>query len=305
MSDERRGLQELGLEIANRRRKKSMDLQKISGKTKIRIQFLEAIESGEIQALPGPLYARGFIRTYLELIDSMDLWPEFESCLNEMAPSKSRDSIVQYFPTQKGFQKVSSLWIFAFLFLAIAVSLYLIWQQKDTLTAQMGSVPDLSRKASIDDRSETSADMTVSVDSPSSEPIVLGPMTASADLPPVDALAVKPIAENPAQQTDSSWIPGREDVKQAPPSQTKVGVLTIQTSGPCWVGITTDGGSSSQKTMSRGESLEVKVDKRTIVRLGNAGAVVLLWGGREMRNIGKSGEVVTLSILPDGTIKRF
>lgn len=305
MSDERRGLQELGSEIANRRRKKSMDLQKISEKTKIRIQFLEAIESGEIHALPGPLYARGFIRTYLELIDSMDLWPEFESCLNVMAPSKSGDSVVQYFPTQKGFQKVSSLWIFAFLFLAIVVSLYLIWQQKDTLTAQMGSVPDLAREAPIEDRSGTSADMTVSVDSPSSEPIAPGLMTASEDLPPVDALAVKPITENQAQQTDSSWIPGRENDKQAQSSQAKVGVLTIKANGPCWVGVTTDGGSSSQRTMSRGESLEVKVDKGTTVRLGNAGAVVLLWGDREMRNIGKSGEVVTLSIFPDGTIKRF
>jgi cytoskeleton protein RodZ len=43
-------------------------LEEVHSKTKIRVRYLECIESGDWNALPGSVYARGFIRSYAELL---------------------------------------------------------------------------------------------------------------------------------------------------------------------------------------------------------------------------------------------
>lgn len=296
MSESLRTLEELGTEVITRRRRKSMSLSDVSGKTKIRVQFLEAIENGDIASLPGSLYARGFIKTYLELLESSDLWAEYESNLKNISPEKSKESVVHYFPTQKGFQKVSSLWIFAFLFLAIGISLYMIWQQKDALTAQMGAVPDLSQSPAAEGPREATVQ----------EPVISPLQAAIPEKSAVeDGAQVAVTADNMTQQTDTSWIPGLEErATQEQPVQKAV-VITIKTTEPCWISVSQNNGKTSQRTLVRGETFEASVEKRTSIRFGNAGAVTIVWGGKEIRNIGRTGEAVTIVFLPDGTLKRL
>ncbi len=298
MSEDLRTLEELGKEIVSRRKKKCMSLPDVSEKTKIRIQFLEAIEKGDVASLPGALYARGFIKTYLELLESLDLWSECETNLKKMSPEKSKESVVQYFPTQKGFQKVSSLWIFVFLFFAIGISLYMIWQQKDALTAQMRAVPDITQSNPDEEKQEGAIQELVT-------PV---PQNGESEVSIVEVEAVTTntdSADIPAQQPDTSWIPGVDESASQETPGPKTGLLTIKSSGSCWLSVSQDGGNTSQKTLSRGETFEAMVEKRTTVRFGNAGAVILQWGGKEIRNLGRTGEVVTIVLLPDGTLKRL
>lgn len=290
MSDGLRTFEELGNEILSRRQKKRMSLNDVSEKTKIRAQFIEAIETGDIGSLPGDLYARGFIRTYLELLGSLDLWPEYESGLKETSSGKSKESVVHYFPTQKGFHKVSRLWIFAFLFLGIVASLYMIWQQKDSLTAQMGSVPDLSQEIP---GTEPSDAIILEPDTP-------GPQVEKTETPlSPGKIQIKDGEDKLPEGSDTSWLPGHKEEVAS-----KAGVLSINASGPCWISVSSDGGNSFQRTLSKGDRLEVNVEGKTSIRFGNAGAVTLLWGGNEIGNIGRAGEVVNIVLLPDGTLER-
>jgi cytoskeletal protein RodZ len=259
--------------------------------TKIRVQFLEAIEGGSLENLPGEVYSRGFIRTFLEVTGSLDLWPEYELVLSGQVPVREKNAAVQYMPVQKGFQKGSRVWIFSFLLFAAGISLYMIWQQKDAMKAQMAAAPEISRgqEALSPEQIPVSADVTQE--------------TVLSDDPAGETDAV---AENePA--LDTSWIPGHEDkeikeiVEETPALK---GVLVIRANGNCWIRITRDDGKTTQMTLNRGGSTETVVDVKTSVRFGNAGAVTLLWGGKEIRGIGKAGEVVNVDFLPDGTMKR-
>jgi cytoskeletal protein RodZ len=55
---------ELGEKLREARTNKDLTLQDIQEKTKIQKRYLEAIESGNYQALPGAFYARAFIREF-------------------------------------------------------------------------------------------------------------------------------------------------------------------------------------------------------------------------------------------------
>lgn len=295
MSENMKTLEELGKEIISRRQRKCMSLPDVSEKTKIRIQFLEAIESGDIASLPGNLYARGFIRTYLELIESLDLWPDYELNLKNISPEKSKESVVHYFPTQKGFQKVSNIWIFSFLFLAIGISLYMIWQQKDALTAQMGAVPDITHSNPSEEQQ----------DNEGQEDVVAPPTKNPVEVQVVSEATPDTVSPDVQAKPDTSWIPGVDQNIQEEVTVPGKGVLVIRSSGQCWLRVSRDGGDASQKTLSRGEIFEIIIDKRTTIRFGNAGALILQWDGKEIRNIGKKGEVVTILLLPDGTMKKL
>lgn len=93
MTEETRNAEQLGKEAGGRRRRKGLSLSDISGRTKIRVQFLEAIENGTLQDLPQSLYARGFVRRYLEVIESQDLWAEYEQIFRSIPEKGSLRSL--------------------------------------------------------------------------------------------------------------------------------------------------------------------------------------------------------------------
>jgi transcriptional regulator with XRE-family HTH domain len=59
-------LTEIGTFLRNLRTKKGMSLEEIATKTMVQQRFLDAIEKGEYEHLPEPLYIRGFIRRFAE-----------------------------------------------------------------------------------------------------------------------------------------------------------------------------------------------------------------------------------------------
>lgn len=61
-------MRELGQLLRDRRLKLGISLEEVQTKTKIRKRYLQALEDGDWDALPGEVYARGFVRSYAELL---------------------------------------------------------------------------------------------------------------------------------------------------------------------------------------------------------------------------------------------
>lgn len=72
-------MRELGQLLRERRIELGIDLDEVQTKTKIRKRYLQALENGDWNTLPGEVYARGFVRSYAELLglDGMALLREF------------------------------------------------------------------------------------------------------------------------------------------------------------------------------------------------------------------------------------
>jgi cytoskeletal protein RodZ len=58
------GRSPVGEQLRGAREVKGVDLHRVERDTKIRIKYLEALESGDFGDLPGEVYARGFLRNY-------------------------------------------------------------------------------------------------------------------------------------------------------------------------------------------------------------------------------------------------
>ncbi len=59
---------QIGKVLEQARERAGFDLREAEQRTKIRIKYLQALEDEEWQALPGGAYAKGFLRTYGELL---------------------------------------------------------------------------------------------------------------------------------------------------------------------------------------------------------------------------------------------
>jgi hypothetical protein len=65
--DEQAGLP-IGEVLKRTRTRHEIDIRTVEQETKIRIKYLRALENEEWDVLPGPAYARGFLRTYAQFL---------------------------------------------------------------------------------------------------------------------------------------------------------------------------------------------------------------------------------------------
>jgi cytoskeleton protein RodZ len=65
--DEQAGLP-IGEVLKQTRSRREIDIRTVEQETKIRIKYLRALENEEWDVLPGPAYARGFLRTYAQFL---------------------------------------------------------------------------------------------------------------------------------------------------------------------------------------------------------------------------------------------
>ncbi|WAH35344.1 helix-turn-helix domain-containing protein [Alicyclobacillus dauci] len=72
-------MRELGRILRTTRESQGFDLDQIEEKTKIRKRYLLALEEGDWTVLPGRVYARGFVRSYADVLglDGLDLLQKY------------------------------------------------------------------------------------------------------------------------------------------------------------------------------------------------------------------------------------
>lgn len=80
-------LRQLGETLRKRREELGIDLDELQARTKIRSRYLEALEAGNWEVLPGEVYARGFVRSYAECVglEGLDLLKNFVDAPHEVA----------------------------------------------------------------------------------------------------------------------------------------------------------------------------------------------------------------------------
>src|SRR5437763_16887071 len=71
---------DIGATLREARMRARIDIGEVESKTKIRAKYLRAIENEEWDLLPGPVYAKSFLRTYGDFLglDSRMLIDEFK-----------------------------------------------------------------------------------------------------------------------------------------------------------------------------------------------------------------------------------
>ena len=68
MSGERPGEMKIGEVLGEARERQGLELREVEERTKIRLKYLRALEAEDWDALPTSAYAKGFLRTYAQLL---------------------------------------------------------------------------------------------------------------------------------------------------------------------------------------------------------------------------------------------
>jgi hypothetical protein len=71
MPSENEARLQIGEVLKRTRSRHRIDISKVEQETKIRTKYLRALESEEWEVLPGPAYAKGFLRTYAQFLGAV------------------------------------------------------------------------------------------------------------------------------------------------------------------------------------------------------------------------------------------
>lgn len=263
----------MGSTFRTEREKKGLTIKDIERETSIRAKYLEALEQGKYDQLPGEVYVKGFIRNYAkflhldaeklvqeyrEEIHGADVEPivqaapETTSIVNEHAPFSSGSDFRER--VEKAHENQFMSMMVASVVIAFVGSIYYFFGDdpavpKPQQTVQQGVTQTPQQTASVQNTQT-------------------------------------PMQNQPQQPASVSTI---GNTANASAGQTDV---TAQFTGRCWVQAVADGKVIYEGTVEANQALRWTGKKEVIVTAGNAGVVDVTYNGQHVGKLGKVGAVV-------------
>ena len=312
----------LGDTLREAREKQGLTYKDIEKGTSIRALYIENIEKGEYDELPGDVYTKGFIRSYANFLklDANALVQAFTAERHKGAapaaqqkpsapkaapdkPQAKKSAAPSVQPAAKPVEKAEKA--------AKAEKI-----EKVEKTAEQPAAPTQEvapRKAPV--QPKATAVKPQPKKAPASKPaaprftaqdfnepkrsngkliaivaVVLVVLAGAVyALSGSDDSAKKPAAQQQTQQTE------------APAPKTYDGVeVTATFTADCWLEVKADGKTVYEGTLKKGDSQTWKGTDKVTVRVGDAGAVSFSVNGKDLGTAGKTGQVANKTFTKDG-----
>lgn len=290
------------------RETKGLTVDEVASKTRIRADFVRAIEEGNYARLPDQVFARGFVRSYARSLglDEEDALQRFvQSAGSYYDRQNERERLKQKQEEEDRRRRASRKAVGVAIAVAVASLVVLLTRQqsgqliKRTASEFIGSPSDTTRplSASRDTRAvspgpvEEARSAGKGVSAPSAEmneaPQAAPPASTASSVPP------------PAMASDS--VPGELTARsEGPlaglsvegPGATEPLVLDLEAVELSWVVVQIDGGSPVEALLRPGERARWKAQDQFALTLGNAGGVKALLNGKPQKPFGQTGRVV-------------
>ena len=293
-------------EILRRERlKRNLDLGQIAQELKIAPRFLEAIEAGQLDKLPGGLFTKSFTLQYARLLGldeekiagelqrTPDPHPEFPAAVEAPNPADSAIRVprVEEWESvgESRFRWSSSLSAAALVVVVMLLcsglyALYAWWQRAHRPVAGHQSPPIAAVQQAPPPAPVQQ--------SPSPQ---VQPFTAPTGTQPSSG------APAPAPSTEQSAPP------VAPPPVPVAGAhpnapvrVELTADEPVWVLVRSDGKYFFSGTLGAKESRAFEATSTVLLRLGNAGGVTITLNGKPVGPVGPKGQVRTVQFTSGG-----
>jgi len=268
-----------------------LTLKDVFALTRVSVVNLEAIETGNFSALPVPLYAKNFIKTYARVlaVDSkpiLDSYETYVSLLKTPAPQVPENAPEKGQPIGEISHRKTYI-IAAVIIIVVAVAAVVVFHQY-----QQGAEVTSGQPAAPAAAPQTQANIEAN---PQEAPKEAGePVAAAADNPAQPAM--------PAQQKSPAQL--KSAAKQQAPAVEKIKPvvvdaetesLVIKAVEDTWLRITIDRNPPFEVLLKPGETIERKgVDFE--MDIGNAGGIKMQFKGKVIEGLGKSGQVIHLRL---------
>ncbi len=278
----------VGERLRAAREARGLTLDDVEAATKIRAEYLDALEHNNVAALPNPVVARGFLRNYARFLD-LDPEPLVAELLGDTAtlvpvpPSiKTLNEPLRRSPVPLG--SVVSALIVIFVIAGLSLAAWYIIPRRQTLFNQleeMGLVGRVEPEITVSPTPVLAVQHTPqATPSPSGTPRPTSTPTAT----PV------PTATRPPR------TPTPDEGAPLTPGELR---MTLEIVAPAWLLIVVDGEEAFMGTLEAGERRQWVGQREIFVRTGNAGGVQLILNGQDMGLMGRPGQVLNRVILLD------
>jgi cytoskeleton protein RodZ len=266
----------LGSYLKNQRESKKISLREVAKNTRVREYILKAIEEDQRDLLPAPTYVKGFLLAYAKYLklDHNDVLLRYERGLKG-EPIKRE--LVKGEPARREPAK------------------------------EEPAPPPPASFSKPKQKTSWSAKQTW---------VVGGVIVASLIVfyffsPYSSKPLIEPVPEKPVIKEKSPVAP-TPPVAPSPPVATTHSVpekktfsLQLKAVEETWVSLQVEGQSEKEMTFKPGEGTSIQASNKIRMIIGNAGGLDLILSGKPLDKFGKSGEVVTLTITPQGVeVKR-
>lgn len=288
----------VGDKLRAEREKQNLTVKDIEKGTSIRALYIECIEKGDYEQLPGEVYTKGFIRNYANYLklNATELVREF---VTERHPEKAAAA-----PAASQKEQASKVRETA----AAAAQPAAAEEKKASAETKAAPSPAAApRKApqrpAAPARQEHKARKAAPAQRPFSAPSSGSNRGKFIILAVVLVVVVGVAAYLLGSSSSETPAPAPQQAQQqqaAEPQKTYDGVeVTGKFSDDCWIEVKADGKVVYEGTLKKGDSMDWKGQENVTVRAGNAGAVEFTVNGKELGKAGKEGQVANKTFTKD------
>ena len=296
----------IGETLRRERLKRNLELGQIAQELKISARFLEAIEAGELDKLPGGVFTRSFIIQYARLLGldaeeiagqlqrTLDPPPEVPASVEEPKPADSAIRVPRVEEWEaigaSRFRWSSSLAAAALVLVVMLAcsGLYTWWQYTRRPVPAHESPP----VAAVQPAPPPAPDR--QPPSPAAQP-----STAPAPAPSTEPLAPPGPQGAPAPGPEGA-PPSVPVAKESEPNPSAAVRVELTADEPVWVLARSDGKYLFSGTLGAKESRTFEAASTVLLRLGNAGGVTITLNGKPVGPVGPNGQVRTVQFTSGG-----
>ncbi|MGC9335098.1 MAG: RodZ domain-containing protein [Anaerolineae bacterium] len=282
----------LGEWLRQRREERGISLEQAEAETRIRIRYLEALETEHFESLPDPVVGRGFLRNYASYLE-LDVQEASERYTRLVAPPEPEPLPPEDAPAfgpepfrpvplhdMPGFRSRRGWIALAAIILIVVVGAVAWWGypylSNLLFTARARPEPSPTQPVVTTDLPTSTATST------STSIFTVVPTTT--DTTPVEATATLELSPTPSLTPSPSPSP-------SPPVYTGI-FLELVFTDTSWIQVTVDGVRQFQGELEADTYRSWYGEERIELRIGSAGAVLVTVNGESLGTLGAAGEVV-------------
>ena len=309
--------EELGLTLQREREKKGLSIEVVMEATKISRTNLVAMEGGDRSALPHPVYAKGFVRSYARYLgldadelcmvvdrEFQDQFEEVGGAGYEVSPAAEKAFQEKDGPERR--KKKKRAWpLLLLLVVAVAIAAFVFFGVKGK------DVSVETRSAPVAEKAETPSSAPDAEQEPVAAPEE-GEADESAQAPgetaaPEEAKGddqavapAPPVEEEKAESVADSVEADEAEKTAAQPDKQKydhILIIRATTEKGCWVGVWKEDETKMARdfVLKEGEPLRLMFNLPRRVRIGNASGVTVSYNGKPYPLDLNRGNIQTLT----------
>ncbi len=292
------------------RETKGLTLEEVASKTRIRTDFVRALEEGNFAKLPDQVFARGFVRSYarslgLDEEDAIHRFIQSAGAFYEKQDERERLKVRQAEEERK--RRANRKAVAIAIGIAILTLVVLLSREQSSILVRRAStevLPAAGKRAVLPEPNSVDSPIRPGTETgpPASKPKPADTPTSTV-VPKRDANAVQEVASTgPAGSEshlealpvppplESSGASGAAVVENPSRADEEI-VLDLEATELTWVVIQIDGGSPQEALLRPGEKASWKGQDQFMLTLGNAGGVKASLNGKPQKAFGPSGKV--------------